>query len=82
MEDLKSIETQDKDEKTALDFLTIDKSNWTLSEQAEGYKLTYQFIKMNNPLTNSPEDKLSFCLESTFKYPVEKVIKCFLILKL
>ena len=76
MEDLKSIETQDKDEKTALDFLTIDKSGWTLSEQAEGYKLTYQFIKMNNPLTNTPEDKLSFCLESTFKYPVEKVIKC------
>ena len=76
MEDLKSIETQDKDEKTALDFLTIDKSSWTLSEQKEDYKLTYQSIKMNNPLTNNEEEKLSFCLEATFNKPVEKVIKC------
>ena len=76
MEDLKSIETQDPDEKLALDFLTLDKSSWQLHEQTDEYKLTYSYIQMQNPLTKSSEEKLSFCLEATIKAPVDKVIKC------
>ena len=53
MEDLKNIETQDPDEKSALDFLTLDKSSWTLHEQTNEYKLTYSYIQMQNPLTKS-----------------------------
>ena len=76
MEDLKSVETQDPFEKSALDFLTLDKSSWQLNEQNSDYKLTYSTIKMQNPLTKTQEDKLSFCLEATIKFPIDKVIKC------
>ena len=76
MEDLKSIETKDPDEKSALDFLTLDKSSWQLYEQTDDYKLMHSYIQMQNPLTKSPEEKLSFCLEATIKEPIEKVIKC------
>ena len=51
MEDLKSIETQDPQEKSAIDFLTLDKSTWVLYEETEEYKLTHQYIQMENPLT-------------------------------
>ena len=76
MEDLKNIETQDPDEKSALDFLTLDKTAWTLHEQTDEYKLTYSYIQMQNPLTKIPEEKLSFCIDATIKYPIDKVIKC------
>ena len=76
MEDLKSIETQDKDEKTCLDFLNMDKSSWTVNDQTDDYKLSYLYIQMNNPLTKSPEEKLSFCLEVTLKKPIDKVANC------
>ena len=76
MEDLKSIEPKDPEEKSALDFLTLDKSKWELNEQTDEYKLTYQYIQMENPLSKAIEEKLSFCLEATIKEPVDKVIKC------
>ena len=76
MEDLKSIKATDVDEQSALDFLNIDKSTWTINEQNDEYKLTYASIQMENPLTKTKEEKLSFCIEVTLKYPVEKVIKC------
>ena len=76
MEDLKSIKATDVDEQSALDFLNIDKSAWTVNEQNDEYKLTYASIQMENPLTKTKEEKLSFCIEVTLKYPVEKVIKC------
>jgi hypothetical protein len=75
MEDLKSIETQDPDEKSCLEFLTMDKSSWQINEQKDDYKLSYQYIQMMNPLKKTPEEKLSFCLEVTLKKPVDKVIK-------
>ena len=76
MEDLKSIETSDKDERTCLDFLTMDKSSWTVNDKSDEHKLSYSYIQMNNPLTKSPEEKLSFCLEVTLKKPIEKVANC------
>ena len=76
MEDLKSIETQDPQEKSAIDFLTLDKSTWVLYEETEEYKLTHQYIQMENPLTKTPEEKLSFCMEATIKEPIDKIIKC------
>ena len=76
MENLKSIETQDKDERTCLDFLNMDKSSWTVNDQTDDYKLSYSYIQMNNPLTKSPEEKLSFCLEVTLKKPIDKVANC------
>ena len=57
MEDLKSIETSDKDERTCLDFLTMDKSSWTVNDKSDEHKLSYSYIQMNNPLTKSPENK-------------------------
>ena len=76
MEDLKSIETQDPQEKSALDFLTLDKSTWVLYEETEEYKLTHQYIQMENPLTKTPEEKLCFCMEAIIKEQVDKIIKC------
>ena len=54
MEDLKSIQTEDKDERSVLDFLNIDKSSWTENDKSEDHKLTYAYVQMNNPLTKSP----------------------------
>ena len=76
MESLKNIETNDKEEKACLGFLTLDKTKWDIKEKTEDYKLSYGNVQMENPLTNSPEDKLCFCLEATLKKPVETVFKC------
>jgi len=76
MEDLKSIQTEDKDERSVLDFLNIDKSSWTENDKSEDHKLTYAYVQMNNPLTKSPEEKLCFCLNATLKKPIDKVAKC------
>ena len=76
MEALKNVETTDKNERACLDFLTIDKSKWEVKDKADDYKISYGTIKMENPLTNSPEDKICFCLEITLKKPVETVFKC------
>ena len=76
MEDLKNIETNDKEEKACLGFLNIDKTKWEVKEQNDNYKLSYASIQMENPLTNSPEEKISFCLEVTLKKPVETVLEC------
>ena len=76
MESLKNIETSDKEEKACLGFLTLDKTNWEIKEETDEFKLSYGYIQMENPLTNSPEEKLSFCLEATLKKPVETVFKC------
>ena len=76
MDSLKNIETNDKEEKACLDFLTLDKTKWDIRDEKDDYKLTYGTIQMENPLTNSPEEKLCFCLEATLKKPVETVFKC------
>ena len=76
MEALKSIETNDKEEKECLGFLTLDKSKWSIKEEKDGYKLSYDTIQIENPLTNSPEEKICFCLDATLKKPVETVMKC------
>ena len=76
MDTLKNIETSDKDEKACLGFLTLDKTNWEEKDKGEGYKIFSGSIKMENPLTNTPEEKISFCLEITFKKPIETVVKC------
>ena len=76
MEVLKNIETNDKEEKACLGFLTLDKTKWDIREEKDDYKLSYGTIQMENPLTNSPEEKICFCLEVTLKKPVETVFKC------
>ena len=76
MEVLKNIETNDKEEKACLGFLTLDKTKWDIKEEKDNYKLSYGTIKMENPLTNSPEEKICFCLEVTLKNPIETVFKC------
>ena len=76
MEALKNIETNDKEEKACLGFLTLDKTKWDIREEKDDYKLSYGTIQMENPLTNSPEEKICFCLEVTLKKPVETVFKC------
>ena len=76
MEALKNIETNDKEEKACLGFLTLDKTKWDIREEKDNYKLSYGTIQMENPLTNSPEEKICFCLEVTLKKPVETVFKC------
>ena len=76
MESLKNIETNDKEEKACLGFLTLDKTKWDIREEKDNYKLSYGTIQMENPLTNSPEEKICFCLEVTLKKPVETVFKC------
>ena len=76
MEALKNIQTSDKEEKACLGFLTLDKSKWDVKEKTDEYTLSYANIQMENPLTNSPEEKLCFCLEITLKKPVETVFNC------
>ena len=76
MEALKNIDTNDKEEKACLAFLTIDKSKWDVKEKTDDYKLSYSSIKMENPLTNSPEERVCFCIEITLKKPVETVFNC------
>ena len=76
MEELKNIETNDKEEKACLGFLTYDKTKWDVKEKNDEYKLSYSNIQMENPLTNSIEEKLCFCLEITLKKPVETVFNC------
>ena len=76
MEALKNIETNDKEEKACLGFLTLDKTKWDVKEKNDEYKLSYANIQMLNPLTGSPEEKLCFCLEITLKKPVETVFNC------
>ena len=75
MEDLKKIETQDPDEKSALDFLTLNKSEWKIHEQTEEYKISYSNIPMKNPLTKNNEEHLCTCLEVMVKALPEKVFK-------
>ena len=76
MEALKGIETTDKEEKAALEFLTLDKSKWEVKEKTDEYNLIYSTIKMENPLTNAQEEKVVFCLEVNLKKPVETCLKC------
>ena len=76
MEALKGIETDDKEEKAALGFLTLDKSNWVVKEKTDEFTLTYNTIQIENPLTNTPEEKVAFWLEVNLKNPVESIIQC------
>ena len=76
MEVLKGIETDDKEEKAALGFLTLDKSKWVVKEKTDEFTLTYSTIQIENPLTNTPEEKVAFCLEVNLKKPVESIIQC------
>ena len=76
MEGLKNVETNDKDEKACLRFLTVDKSKWEVKENKDDYKISYCSIPMEDPLTNKSEEKVCFCLEITLKKPVSTVIKC------
>ena len=76
METLKNVNATDKDEKACLGFLTLDKTKWEVKDKADDYKISYGTIQMENPLTNSPEEKICFCLEITLKKPVETVLKC------
>ena len=75
MDILKNIETNDKDEKECLGFLTMDKTKWETKEKNDEYSLTYCSIPMNNPLTNAPEEIMAFCLEVTLNKPIDTVIK-------
>ena len=76
METLKNVNATDKDEKACLGFLTLDKTKWEVKVKADDYQISYGTIQMENPLTNSPEEKICFCLEITLKKPVETVLKC------
>ena len=75
MDTLKNVNATDKDEKACLGFLTLDKTNWEVRDQTDDYKISYAYIQMENPLTNSSEEKACFCLEMTLKKPVETVVK-------
>ena len=76
MEALKNIETNDKEEKACLGFLTLDKTKWEVKENKDGYKISYCSIQMEDPLTNKSEEKVCFCLEATLAKPVSTVINC------
>lgn len=76
MEDLKNIQTNDKEEKACLGFLTLDKTKWEEKLKTEDSRILYSSIQMENPLTNASEEKVSFCLEATLKKPIQTVINC------
>lgn len=74
MEDLKKVQPKDDDEKKAIEFLLMDKTNWESTVEEKNYKIKCQVLKMKNPINDKEEEKLCFLTEATIDKDAKSVV--------